>query len=84
VNQHKSIFVAMCFSLLVLWQIQPALAQTATSDQSQNLSNDQSFNQQGGSQQHCPAVSVPLRGFPFPGESPLPPLYPYRRISPRR
>ena len=47
-NRHKSILVALCFSLLVLWQIQPALAQTATSDQTQSLTNDQAFNQQGG------------------------------------
>jgi hypothetical protein len=72
VNRYKSFLVALSFLLLVLWQIQPAAAQTANSDQTQSLSNDQSFNQQGGVNSITLPSSVPLRTFSIPGENPLP------------
>jgi hypothetical protein len=76
VNKHKAILVTVFLFLLVLWQIQPATAQTATSDQNQNLTNDQAFNQTGGVNSITLPSSVPLRGFSIPGENPLPPSLP--------
>jgi len=76
VKRHGILVVTLWCALLALCSIQPALAQTATSDQTQNLNNDQAFNQQGGINSITLPSSVPLRGFPIPGESPLPPSLP--------
>ena len=75
-NRHIRILAALFLALLVLWQVQPVAAQTSSSDQTQNLTNDQAFNQQGGINSITLPSSVPLRGFSIPGENPLPPTLP--------
>jgi hypothetical protein len=66
--------VTVCtFFLLLAFLGQPAFAQSS-SDQTQSLTNDQTFNTSGGTQSNYFEGGRALRGFPFPRNNPLPPF----------